>query len=427
MVLATFSMSSMAQVSNKMSLDAQMMVERASTAASGAGASSVKSVSAPDVTLPFIVRIDERRATETIEALRAAGAILHAWIGSQLSAEIPASRLKAVEAIEGVVRIGTCGAAPKPMTNVTRKEIGISAIDGSEGKVGDQTYTGKGVTVAVIDMGFDFQHPAYKDSEGRSRIKAYYTPFDKGGNPVVIDGMQLPGSVFETPEQIARLTSDFSLETHGTHTSTIAAGTHSSQGWGGMAPDADIVLCAYMDTAMMSKEREVETMMIYPTVFDALAFLKNYQDKSGKPMAVNMSIGNIKGPHNGRDEMPQAIRDFIAPGRLVSISSGNEGKENMHLRKVFKSDNDTLRTMHIGDILQLEGFTLTKAPLSAQVTIYEALDEHGQLVYNDYARTTAKWIPRWQSPVVSTSGNNSFKLNGVDNKQLAASSRGNCS
>ncbi len=136
-------------------------------------------------------------------------------------------------------------------------------------------------------------------------------------------------------------------------------------------------------------------------------------------MAVNMSIGNIKGPHNGRDEMPQAIRDFIAPGRLVSISSGNEGKENMHLRKVFKSDNDTLRTMHIGDILQLEGFTLTKAPLSAQVTIYEALDEHGQLVYNDYARTTAKWIPRWQSPVVSTSGNNSFKLNGVDNKQLA--------
>ena len=413
MLLAILSLSSIAQVSNKLSVDARLMLERASISARAARATSENAVSSA---APFIIRIDESRATETIEALRTAGAVLHAQIESQLSAEIPLSCLKAVEAIEGVVRIGTAGAAPKPMTDVTRKEMGISAIDGSESTLDGVAYTGKSVTVAVIDVGFDFQHPAYKDNEGRSRIKAYYTPFDKGGNPVVINGMQLPGSVYETPEQIAQLTTDFERQSHGTHTSTIAAGTRSPKGWGGMAPDADIVLCAYIDSSN-EEEKSVETITD-PTVFDALAFLKYYQEKSGKPMVVNMSIGNVKGPHNGRDEMPQAISDFIAPGRLVAIASGNEGSEKMHLQKVFTSDKDTLHTMFVGDVLQLEGFTMKKAPLSAQLTLYEALGKGGDLVFEDFENNTAKWTALWQSPVITAGANDTYKLNGQDDPKL---------
>ena len=410
--LTLFSIVVTAQVSDKLSVDARMMLEK--TTSSVAAARSMT-----DSPLPFIIRIDENRATETIEALREAGAVLRAQIGSQLSAEIPVSRLSAVEAIEGVVRIGTAGAAPKPMTDVTRKEVGVSALDGTEGTVGDMAYTGKDVTVAVIDIGFDFQHPAFKDSEGRTRIKAYYSPFDNGGTPVVINGMQLPGSVYDTPEQIAKLVSDFKYQSHGTHTSTIAAGTRSAQGWGGMAPDADIVLCAYVDMSSMSTEKKVETMSPFPSVFDALAFLKYYQEKSGKPMAVNMSIGNVAGPHNGRDEMPLAIRDFIAPGRLVAISSGNDGAEPRHLKKVFASDKDTLRTMLQEEDLQLEGYIQQKAPLSAQLTLYEALAEDGNFVYQDHENYNIKWTAKWKSPVISAGADGTYKLNAIDDPKLA--------
>ena len=410
--LTLFSIVVTAQVSDKLSVDARMMLEK--TTSSVAAARSMT-----DSPLPFIIRIDENRAAETIEALREAGAVLRAQIGSQLSAEIPVSRLSAVEAIEGVVRIGTAGAAPKPMTDVTRKEVGVSALDGTEGTVGDMAYTGKDVTVAVIDIGFDFQHPAFKDSEGRTRIKAYYSPFDNCGTPVVINGMQLPGSVYETPEQIAKLVSDFKYQSHGTHTSTIAAGTRSAQGWGGMAPDADIVLCAYVDMSSMSTEKKVETMSPFPSVFDALAFLKYYQEKSGKPMAVNMSIGNVAGPHNGRDEMPLAIRDFIAPGRLVAISSGNDGAEPRHLKKVFASDKDTLRTMLQEEDLQLEGYIQQKAPLSAQLTLYEALAEDGNFVYQDHENYNIKWTAKWKSPVISAGADGTYKLNAIDDPKLA--------
>lgn len=410
--LTLFSIVVTAQVSDKLSVDARMMLEKTT-------ASVAMTRSMTDSPLPFIIRIDENRAAETIEALKKAGAVLRARLGSQLSAEIPASRLSAVEAIEGVVRIGTAGAAPKPMTDVTRKELGVSAIDGTEGTVGDMAYTGKGVTVAVIDMGFDFQHPAYKDSEGRTRIKAYYSPFDNGGTPVVIDGIQLPGSVYDTPEQIAKLTSDFKYQSHGTHTSTIAAGTRTTQGWGGMAPDADIVLCAYVDTLALGGEKEVETMMVSPTVFDALAFLKNYQEKSGKPMAVNMSIGNVLGPHNGRDEMPLAISEFIAPGRLVAISSGNDGNEARHLQKVFASDKDTLRTMLQDEDMQLEGFMQQKAPLSAQLTLYEAVAADGNFVYDNHEQYSITWTPMWKSPVVTAGADGTYKLNAIDDPNLA--------
>lgn len=410
--LTLFSIAVTAQVSDKLSVDARMMLEK--TTSSVAAARSMT-----DSPLPFIIRIDENRAAETIEALREAGAVLRAQIGSQLSAEIPLSCLSAVEAIEGVVRIGTAGAAPKPMTDVTRKEVGVSALDGTEGTVGDMAYTGKDVTVAVIDIGFDFQHPAFKDSEGRTRIKAYYSPFDNGGTPVVINGMQLPGSVYDTPEQIAKLVSDFKYQSHGTHTSTIAAGTRSAQGWGGMAPDADIVLCAYVDMSSMSTEKKVETMSPFPSVFDALAFLKYYQEKSGKPMAVNMSIGNVAGPHNGRDEMPLAIRDFIAPGRLVAISSGNDGAEPRHLKKVFASDKDTLRTMLQEEDLQLEGYIQQKAPLSAQLTLYEALAEDGNFVYQDHENYNIKWTAKWKSPVISAGADGTYKLNAIDDPKLA--------
>ena len=410
--LTLFSIVVTAQVSDKLSVDARMMLEK--TTSSVAAARSMT-----DSPLPFIIRIDENRAAETIEALREAGAVLRAQIGSQLSAEIPLNCLSAVEAIEGVVRIGTAGAAPKPMTDVTRKEVGVSALDGTEGTVGDMAYTGKDVTVAVIDIGFDFQHPAFKDSEGRTRIKAYYSPFDNGGTPVVINGMQLPGSVYDTPEQIAKLVSDFKYQSHGTHTSTIAAGTRSAQGWGGMAPDADIVLCAYVDMSSMSTEKKVETMSPFPSVFDALAFLKYYQEKSGKPMAVNMSIGNVAGPHNGRDEMPLAIRDFIAPGRLVAISSGNDGAEPRHLKKVFASDKDTLRTMLQEEDLQLEGYIQQKAPLSAQLTLYEALAEDGNFVYQDHENYNIKWTAKWKSPVISAGADGTYKLNAIDDPKLA--------
>lgn len=103
-------------------------------------------------------------------------------------------------------------------------------------------YDGKGVVFGIIDSGIDFNHAAFLDSLGNTRIKCVYMPADTSGTKVTIDGTALPGSEFDST-RIASLTTDLASSAHGSHTAFIGAGSHCGQ-YSGMAPGADIVMCA---------------------------------------------------------------------------------------------------------------------------------------------------------------------------------------
>ena len=193
-LLFCISTSVMAQTS-KLTLDARMQVEKHQVAKRTRAAASVE-------TLNAIIKLDETRADKTLDALRTMGVKLQGRLGQQVAAAIPLDVLEQVEDMQGVLRIGTGGSAPKLLTDISRGEIGVSDIDGTRGKVGEKSYSGKGITVALLDGGFDYQHPAIKDSEGRSRIKAVYSPFDESGRKVTADGMELPGSGVTIPSHL---------------------------------------------------------------------------------------------------------------------------------------------------------------------------------------------------------------------------------
>ncbi len=105
-------------------------------------------------------------------------------------------------------------------------------------------YTGNGVVVGMIDVGVDFNHINFLDDDGNCRIVRAYLPCDKTGSSPVVDGMQLPGSEYATPEQIRSLSTDDSTATHGTHTTGTAAGSYFANGYNGVATGAQIVVCA---------------------------------------------------------------------------------------------------------------------------------------------------------------------------------------
>ena len=107
-----------------------------------------------------------------------------------------------------------------------------SHVDPVQNGVGlEMPYTGKDVIVGVIDCGFDFNHINFCDSDGNTRVKAVYLPFDNSGRTVMIDRIQLPGSSFERLETIQPLTTDDPKTTHGTQTAGIAAGGYKGNGW----------------------------------------------------------------------------------------------------------------------------------------------------------------------------------------------------
>ena len=144
-LLFCISTAMVAQTSNKLTLDAQMLVERHQAAKR---TTAVAATSAG--TLKVIIKLDETRADKTLDALRRMGVKLQGRLGQQVAAAIPLDVLQQVEDMQGVLRIGTGDPAPKLLTDISRGEIGVSEIDGTRGMVGDKSYSGKGeITEAV--------------------------------------------------------------------------------------------------------------------------------------------------------------------------------------------------------------------------------------------------------------------------------------
>lgn len=377
----------MAQYTGKQTLQARMLTSKTSVKKMKAGVDKSKNV---DV----VIKLDEATAEATIDQLKAAGVTLHARLGQQVSASIPQSALSAVEQLPGVIRIASHSARPILMSDVTRTEIRSAEVDGEKGTIGDQPYTGQGVTLVVIDSGFDFLHPAFYDEQGNCRIKAVYMPYAEGGTGVEIDGMTLPGALYDTPEQIAKLTTDNASLYHGSHTATIAAGTRSPQGFGGVAPDADLVLCCIYPNVGEDDPMPLEDLISLPGLFHSLAYVGHLARQGQQRVVVNASLGMNNGSHNGKGVMTEAFEALCQQGVPVVMSVGNEGDHRITLHKTFESDDDVLRGIIGSDFSLLEGYTYADVPLSMQVSLVSETDD--ETSFNDVTYTTL-----WQSPVLN--------------------------
>ena len=325
----------------------------------------------------LVVKVSDHDAVQTYARLRAVGAEVLSRLGDQAVISLPVDSAEAVARIEGVTRIDA-GHKPQWKTDVTRRETGVTMIDGSQPS-DIVPLTGKGVTVCLIDVGFDFQHPAFKDSEGRSRIKAVYMPFNSGGNKFTVDdpvagAYTFPGSIYDTPELIATLTTDTDEEAHGTHTAGIAAGSISPMGFGGMAPEADLVLVPipyYDDEGNEVNESVVEL---------ALSFATCYAEAHNLPMVVSMSANSHDGPHDGTGCVPEAIQQ--ASAKVIPVFAvGNEGDSPIHVFKHFTGGEDSVKVMLASDGIMgmgdftggAVGYTRNSGELSVKVSLYNRM------------------------------------------------------
>ena len=259
-----------------------------------------------------------------LESLRSMGVIVNSGFDGFVTAQVPVDRLAdvcwtpGVSDVEISERLELCTDSTMHATRVT--EVLHGAATGLP-----MSYDGTGVIVGVIDVGFDYQHLAFRSAQdpSRSRIVRVYDTQRTTGHVAKYNGnMKLPGSVF-MDEQIYALTTDDASATHGTHTASIAAGTHVN-GYGGMAPGADIVLCAVsvLDGSLSTVE-----------IANCLRYIDAYADSVGKPCVVSMSVSTASGQHDGHDYLSTAIRQLMGPGRIFVIAAGNTAGQRFYVHK----------------------------------------------------------------------------------------------
>lgn len=235
-----------------------------------------------------------------------------------ITSEIPVDQLAAVAALSNVTRISVARIL-EPYTDLARKRTNVDDIltqSADALRVGiNNKYDGKGVLLGIIDTGIDFQHIAFKDKDGNSRIVKGY----------IYDGEQ----EHDYDEHfISEATTDDETQDHGTHTASTAGGSsvvidgddvtviddHSNATYGGMAPGSDLFLCGIKDLK--------ETYLC-----NSFKRICSYAQRFNLPVVINNSWGTMSGDRQGimKDELRDICSQYFkdSPNQICLFSSGN--------------------------------------------------------------------------------------------------------
>lgn len=256
---------------------------------------------------------------------------------------IPLRRLAALSLHPDVVRI-EARQGSSIMLDVTPGFA--NALPAYAGTNLPQAYTGKDVVMGIMDIGFDLTHPTFFDASGTDyRIKALWdqlttdtvgSRFTVGNDYVGRDRLLAYGHSRDGLDQ-----------THGTHTTGIAAGSGYTTPYRGVAYESDICLVA---NATGENARLIDSADIYKYTLatDVLGFkyIFDYAKAVGKPCVISFSEGSPQ-DFRGDDLLYYyMLRKLVGPGRIIVSSAGNNALNNGYISKPLgvKSRGAVLRS-----------------------------------------------------------------------------------
>lgn len=180
--------------------------------------------------------------------------------------------------------------------------------------------SGQGALVAIIDTGIDTESAEFKREDGTSRIIN------------ILD--QTTGHEYDN-EQINNLR-NFDLSRHGTNVAIIACGNS------GVAGKADIIAVKLGLSASNSFPRTTQLM-------SAVDYCVRKGIEYGKPVVINISIGNNYGSHTGSSLLEAYLDDVSGIGMTtICVGSGNEGLGATHKSVLLSEDTETEVEITVG-------------------------------------------------------------------------------
>lgn len=252
------------------------------------------------------------------EALEALGVEIGSRSGDIVTADVPPEQLDEVSALPEVVRIAGSRYVSQFNDQATL-EPGIQTVWTTTSN------RGANAIVGVDDSGIDWTHGDFKHANNTSRILYIWDQTDDAGPPP--SGYSY-GSLW-TQQQINSgvvREQDNSEDAggHGTHVTGTAAGDGSATGNGqpadrfvGVANQADIIF--------------TKTRWTDQSIADACTWMYSTAGTVGKPIAINLSLGGIGGPHDGSTALELFLNGLLSqPGRALCIAAGNSGGQPIH-------------------------------------------------------------------------------------------------
>jgi len=265
-------------------------------------------------------------------------------IGTIYIVRAPLARLGQLSLDNRVLRIDA-HEMPRPTMNEVPTRIGADKVWQGVSPL-PQAFTGEGVIAGVVDIGFDFTHPMFQDSNGNSRVIDFL-------EPVIDDQGELVWNHYDSQEVYDLQKSSYApYQYHGTHVASIMAGSavEGIKGtYSGIAPESDIIIVEFgTDSVGILKSTTADLILYFKQIFDQADALK-------KPCTVNLSAGAfIPFPVTLEDE---ALNSLLGPGKIIIAASGNDGNEyyGPHISKGEKENDLYAQFYGVDDLSYYSG------------------------------------------------------------------------
>ena len=277
--------------------------------------------------------------------LREHGAVSLAQFGDIHIANIPVQQLASLSRHATVSRIEAGRSHSLTMDSVATQ---INALPAYAGQNLPQAYTGAGVVLGMMDVGFDVTHPTFYDSTATTyRIKRFWDML----SPDSLSSTLYVGADYTTEDAIKAYghSRDGHILTHGTHTLGTAAGSGYDSDYRGLAYESDI--CIVSNVVSNDQELIPESDYYkYTSATDALGFkyIFDYATSVNKPCVISFSEGSPQDFLGEEELFYEVLRQMTGEGRILVASAGNDASMFTYFHKPIGKESSGLYVFSIG-------------------------------------------------------------------------------